>query len=213
LLPYFPVDVTDQIGLVRLALAVGDRKLGVQAVELAAERAALNPTIDTVLGAATHAQGLIGNDLEVMRTAVAHFERGPRQPALASALEDLGVTALEHGAGEEAITSFDRALELTAETGATWDATRLRGRLRQLGVRRRLAHVARPERGWEALTKSELAVVKAITSGMTNREAAAHLFLSPHTVSTHMRHVFQKLQISSRIELARIAADHASELM
>jgi DNA-binding NarL/FixJ family response regulator len=46
---------------------------------------------------------------------------------------------------------------------------------------------------------------------MTNREAAAHLFLSPHTVSTRMRHVFQKLQISSRVELARIAADHPGE--
>jgi len=45
---------------------------------------------------------------------------------------------------------------------------------------------------------------------MTNREAAAHLFLSPHTVSMHMRHVFQKLQISSRVELGRIAAAHPS---
>jgi hypothetical protein len=50
--------------------------------------------------------------------------------ALASALEDQGVTALVNGARAEAITSFDRALELTAETGAICDPTRLRGRLR-----------------------------------------------------------------------------------
>ena len=36
----------------------------------------------------------------------------------------------------------------------------------------------------------------AITGGMTNREAAAHLFLSRHTVSTHLRHVFEKLNIT-----------------
>jgi DNA-binding CsgD family transcriptional regulator len=80
-----------------------------------------------------------------------------------------------------------------------------------MGVRRRLRQAERPDHGWEALTPSEIAVVEAITSGMTNREAAAHLFLSPHTVSMHMRHVFQKLQINSRFELMRIAADHAGE--
>jgi DNA-binding NarL/FixJ family response regulator len=49
-----------------------------------------------------------------------------------------------------------------------------------MGIRRRLVQVERPEQGWEALTASELAVVEAITSGMTNREAAAHL-CSLHT--------------------------------
>jgi DNA-binding CsgD family transcriptional regulator len=75
-------------------------------------------------------------------------------------------------------------------------------------VRRRLTTRERPTHGWSALTASEMAVVSAITGGMTNREAAAHLFLSPHTVSTHMRHVFEKLGINSRVELARIAAEH-----
>jgi DNA-binding CsgD family transcriptional regulator len=211
LLPYFPVDVIDQIELVRLAITVGDETLGRQAVELASQRASLNPTIDTVVGAADHARGLLDGDLELLRSAVAHFERAPRRPALASALEDQGVIALAREKKAEAIDSFDRALGLTAVTGAIWDATRLRGRLRNMGIRRRLAQVERSERGWEALTASELAVVEAITSGMTNREAAAHLFLSPHTVSTHLRHVFQKLQISSRVELARIATDHSTQ--
>jgi DNA-binding CsgD family transcriptional regulator len=92
--------------------------------------------------------------------------------------------------------------------GATWDATRLRRRLRDLGVRRRLTRPERTDRGWGALTESEVAVVEAITSGMTNREAAAHLFISPHTVSMHLRHAFEKLGINSRVELARIAAEH-----
>ena len=75
LLPYFPVDVTDQIGLVRLALSVGDQALGQAAVELASERASLNPTIDTVVGAATHARGLLDGDLALLRTAIERFEQ------------------------------------------------------------------------------------------------------------------------------------------
>jgi len=205
-LPYFPVDVTDQVGLVRIAMAAGDRALGRIAVDLASDRASMNPTIDTVVGAATHARGLLDDDPDAVRMAVKHFERAPRRPALSSALEDHGVIALKRGDRNAALEALDRALELTSEIGASWDSTRIRSRLRAMGVRRRLTQVERTTHGWGALTPSEVAVVDAITSGMTNREAAAHLFLSPHTVSTHIRHVFQKLQINSRVELGRIAA-------
>jgi DNA-binding CsgD family transcriptional regulator len=44
--------------------------------------------------------------------------------------------------------------------------------------------------------------------GKTNREAAAALYLSPHTVGTHLRHAFTKLGINSRAELARTLAEH-----
>jgi DNA-binding CsgD family transcriptional regulator len=50
-------------------------------------------------------------------------------------------------------------------------------------------------------TDSELRVVRAVARGATNRDAAEHLFLSPHTVSTHLRHTFSKLDINSRNEL------------
>jgi DNA-binding NarL/FixJ family response regulator len=50
-----------------------------------------------------------------------------------------------------------------------------------------------------------MAVVSAITEGLTNREAATRLYLSPHTVSMHLRHVFTKLGIRSRVELTRLA--------
>jgi DNA-binding NarL/FixJ family response regulator len=204
LLPLFPLDVTDQPQLVRIALAAGDRALAERTTALARERAEQNPSVDTVNGAALHAAGLLHHDREALRRAVECFERSPRWPALASALEDLGVLCPR----EEAIELLGRALELAGKMGATWDATRLRRRLRDLGVRRRLTTQERPDQGWGALTNSELAVVEAITSGMTNREAAAHLFLSPHTVSTHLRHAFEKLRINSRVELARIAAEH-----
>ena len=44
--------------------------------------------------------------------------------------------------------------------------------------------------------------------GLTNREVAERLFVSPHTVNSHLRHVVAKLGINSRVELARLSRDH-----
>ena len=74
---------------------------------------------------------------------------------------------------------------------------RVRRRLRTLGVRRRLVKSVRPADGWAALTDAEIAVVRLVAEGLTNREAAERLFVSPHTVSMHLRHVFTKLDIRS----------------
>lgn len=53
-----------------------------------------------------------------------------------------------------------------------------------------------------ALTTAELAVARLVADGRTNREVADRLFLSPHTVNSHLRHVFTKLGINSRVDLA-----------
>jgi DNA-binding CsgD family transcriptional regulator len=57
---------------------------------------------------------------------------------------------------------------------------------------------------WPELTESELAVVGLVTRGATNREVAERLYLSPYTVNSHLRHVFTKLGIRSRTELAHL---------
>ena len=57
------------------------------------------------------------------------------------------------------------------------------------------------------MTTSELTVARLVAEGLTNREVAERLFVSPHTVNTHLRHVFSKLGINSRVELARLARD------
>jgi DNA-binding CsgD family transcriptional regulator len=43
---------------------------------------------------------------------------------------------------------------------------------------------------------------------MTNRQVAGQLYVSPHTVNAHLRHAFFKLDINSRVELARLAIEH-----
>lgn len=62
---------------------------------------------------------------------------------------------------------------------------------------------SRPASGWDSLTDSELRVVRVVAEGLTNRETARRLFLSPHTVDSHLRHAFAKLGISGRVELTR----------
>jgi DNA-binding NarL/FixJ family response regulator len=58
------------------------------------------------------------------------------------------------------------------------------------------------------LTESELRVARLAARGLTNRQIGEQLFLSPHTVSSHLRHTFTKLEISSRVQLARMATQH-----
>jgi DNA-binding NarL/FixJ family response regulator len=58
----------------------------------------------------------------------------------------------------------------------------------------------------EELTPQELQIAVLLTGGRTTREAAAALFLSPKTVEYHLRHVYQKLGLHSREELARVLA-------
>ena len=78
--------------------------------------------------------------------------------------------------------------------------------LRQARAARAPAHAAREGRrhGIESLTERELEVARLVVDRRTNAQIAAELFLSPKTVETHIRHLFQKLEVSSRVEVARV---------
>jgi DNA-binding CsgD family transcriptional regulator len=208
ILPVFPIDVTDEIPLARIALAAGDDELAEVATAQAERRAQLNPGVATIVATAAHVRGLLTSSIAQFERAVELFATGPRPIVRGYALEDLGVARARAGAADAAIEAFDAALVLYAEAGAGWDAGRVRGRLRDHGVRRRLVPRERAETGWEAMTDSELAVARFVAQGLTNREVAEQLFVSPHTVSSHLRSIFAKLEINSRLALVRIAADH-----
>ena len=60
--------------------------------------------------------------------------------------------------------------------------------------------------GWDSLTESECRLAWLVAEGLTNRQAAARLFVSHHTVDSHLRHIFRKLEINSRVELAWVAS-------
>jgi DNA-binding CsgD family transcriptional regulator len=204
--PLSPIDVTDDVQLVHIALAVEDDELVDRACESASHRAQLNPAVPSVVAAAAHTRGLAHRILADISRAIELLEDGLRPLALAAALEDFAVLSVEDGHTDEAVEAFGRALETFAETGANWDAGRIRGRLRSLGVRRRLVTAQRPRSGWESITESELAVVRLVAQGLSNRDAAERLFVSRHTINAHLRSIFLKLDINSRVELARMAS-------
>jgi DNA-binding CsgD family transcriptional regulator len=68
----------------------------------------------------------------------------------------------------------------------------------------------RPTFGWDSLTEAELSVIELVAGGMTNRQIANKLWRSPYTIDAHLRHIFNKLGINSRVELVRIFASRVS---
>jgi DNA-binding CsgD family transcriptional regulator len=83
-------------------------------------------------------------------------------------------------------------------------------RLRLAGDRRRAPAPRTPtdaEKRWAVLTPAERRVAAEVADGLTNREAASALFISMHTVDYHLRQIFRKLELRSRVDLARLVAD------
>ena len=66
----------------------------------------------------------------------------------------------------------------------------------------------RPSSGWASLTPTERDVARLVADGLANNEIAARLFISRRTVQTHLTHVYAKLGIASRVQLAQEVAGH-----
>jgi DNA-binding CsgD family transcriptional regulator len=64
----------------------------------------------------------------------------------------------------------------------------------------------RPASGWASLTPAELNVVRLVGEGLANKDIAERLFVSPRTVQAHLSHVYSKLGVTSRVQLAQEAS-------
>jgi DNA-binding CsgD family transcriptional regulator len=205
--PLFPHDTANDPELMRIALAVGDDELAEHTVATAELRHQLNPQVPSAAACAAHVRGLATHSAADVDAAVTLLRDQVRPLALSSALEDLGRMRIEDGATQAGVDLLDGALGQAVDVGASWDAARIRGRLRRLGIRRRVLSADPPRSGWEALTPAERQVAELVTEGKTNREIAEQLFVSPNTVNAHLRHIFDKMAVRSRVELTRVAVD------
>lgn len=195
--------------LVRLAMQAGLSAEAECAANLARRVTELNPDVASLAGGAEHAEGLLHHDPDALRRAAEYYQLSGRPLATGTALEDRAQEEHENRHQPQEVEFLGTALDLYLQCDARRDASRVQKKLRRLGVHRAGGHgVDRPTSGWESLTNAELRVVRTIVEGKTNKEAASTLFLSPHTVDSHLRRIFGKLGINTRVELTKHFLTH-----
>jgi len=111
----------------------------------------------------------------------------------------------QSGDRKRAASELQRAAASLEECGALGHRDAAERELGRLGARpHRRTRPGRDGAGIDALTGRELDVARLIADGRTNPQIAAELFLSPKTVETHIRNIFVKLSVSSRVQVALV---------
>ncbi len=153
-----------------------------------------------VLAEVTRCRGLIAAARGDIAEAAATLERAVEAHASAGdrfgrarALLALGIVRRRTRQKRPARDAIASALEAFEELGAETWAARARAELGRIGGRTRA----------EGLTAAEQRVAELVAAGRTNREVAAELFLGERTVASHLTHIYAKLGLRSRTELAR----------
>ena len=194
--------------LVRLALASGDIGRARDASAAVTEVAARNE-VPWMTGAALRCRGLIEDDAEVLQAAAVACAGGSRPLGLALACEDAGAAFARQGRLDRARPLLDQALGIYEQLGAARDLARAEATLREAGIRRgRRGTRGRPQTGWASLTPAEHAVAGLVAEGLTNPQIGERLYISHRTVQTHLAHMFAKLDIATRAQLAADVTRH-----
>lgn len=192
--------------LVRLRLAAG-RIEEAHTVADTVQRAADKLKTASARGTALRCRGLVLGDHRILNEALDACRSAPRPLQHAFAAEEAGGARARAAERSEAAAMLEEALEIYQRLGAVRYAARVEAQLRELGVRRgRRGSRDRPRTGWESLTSTELRVVALVARGLTNAEVARRLYVSRHTIESHLSHVFAKLGLASRVQLAVQAA-------
>jgi len=194
--------------LVRLALASGDIGRARDASAAVTEVAARNE-VPWMTGAALRCQGLIEDDAEILQAAAGACAGGSRPLGLALACEDAGAAFARQGRLDRARPLLDQALGIYERLGAARDLARAEATLREAGIRRgRRGTRGRPQTGWASLTPAEHAVAGLVAEGLSNPQIGERLYISRRTVQTHLAHMFAKLDIATRAQLAADVTRH-----
>jgi DNA-binding CsgD family transcriptional regulator len=194
--------------------AIGDDAFAASCLEVAEANAAANPGVASFEGVALNLRGLGQKDLDILAEAAAVLDRSPRPVLRAVGAESYGRALLDAGRRAEAVAQLDRAWDDYHLMGARAFRGDVQRAMRQAGARRAkwAAAAAAPATGWASLTDAERRVATLIGDGHTNKSAASALGVSVNTVGTHLRAVFAKLGVQSRVQLANRLASSADRL-
>ena len=147
-------------------------------------------------GKASEAVALARVAVDECAASGAHLQAAFSRSLLGNALAEAGERA-------EAIEEIREAERVLDTCGSLRERDAARRELRKLGVRREARGPAAGESGIDSLTKRELEIAGLVTDRKTNKEVATDLFLSEKTIESHLRNIFFKLGVSSRVEVAR----------
>jgi DNA-binding CsgD family transcriptional regulator len=148
------------------------------------------------------ARGDVSEAASLLELAVSEHDRAADAFGRARALLALGVVRRRGRQKRAAREALEAALDAFEQLGAATWIEKTQAEIGRIGGRTR-------EHG---LTAAERRVAALVAEGRTNREVAAALFLGERTVETHLSHVYAKLGIRSRAELARVyRPDEATE--
>lgn len=197
--------------MARLAATLGDTFRGRQLAD-DVDRLAGDDPVPSMRATARLCRALVEGDPEPMRQAEQDYALAERPLYQGYAAENAAVLYARQGLLPEARAALARAAELYETLEARWDLARAEQRLRREGVRRsgQGARPPRPKSGWAALTETERRIAALVAEGNSNPAIASRLFISRRTVQSHVSSILAKLGLTSRVELAVVAHQHAA---
>jgi predicted ATPase/class 3 adenylate cyclase/DNA-binding CsgD family transcriptional regulator len=217
----------------RMAADIGNTRVILEHNELRVENTNGAPPVPAAIVVAIEAAAT--NDEDRWHEALGFALEHDLRLIAVDALEGIAVAAVRTESWAEALRLLGAAERLRTETGYRWrfsaeqraidnarvtaldaletdaESVAAEGRAldwREAGAyaRRARGERKRPSHGWASLTPTEERVVAAVTEGLSNIEIAKQLMMSRSTTKTHLEHIFVKLGVRSRSELAAQAA-------
>jgi DNA-binding CsgD family transcriptional regulator len=191
---------------VRLAIQAGDQGT---AKDLAghADALAAGSEIPHRQANALYCRGLLDRDAPRLLTAAERYGTAGRPLQQAKALEAAAGHFIDTDDRTQARAAFTAAVDVYTSLGAAADIAQLQAAFRAHGIRRGPhAKHRRAQSGWDSLTATEIKIAAFVEEGLSNPEIAARLLLSRRTVATHVSHILKKLNVNSRIDIARESA-------
>jgi DNA-binding CsgD family transcriptional regulator len=197
--------------LVRLGLAADENSLAAAVTRRVERLAEQNTGRPSLAAAAGHAWGLLHRDTDALEYAAVEH-RAPWAAAAAS--EDLGMLLSErYGRGSGAARRHLRtAADRYRAAGWLTAAARVESLVEEIRDSRpphagaAAARERVPAPADTALTPAEHRIARLVAKGLTNKQVASRVSCSPHTVNYHLRQIFRKLGVASRVELARLVS-------
>jgi DNA-binding CsgD family transcriptional regulator len=191
---------------VRLAARTGDLDTA-EALARHAATLAADSEVPHRQANALYCRALLDRNASRLLTAAERYDEASQPLLRAKALEAAAGHFVDADDREQARAAFTQAVEVYTDLDAAADVARLQAEFRAHGIRRGPhAKHRRARSGWESLTATEIKIAAFVEEGLSNPEIAARLLLSRRTVATHVSHILKKLDVNSRIDIARESA-------